>query len=189
MTLYDGMLLYHGSYTAVDNIDLEMCTEGKDFGRGFYMTSSQQQARRFIAISLVKAKSTGRVPQNQTHGYVSTFQLHLNSDVRIYEFAKCSEQWLWFISLNRRARLADSLAPLVSSEILQAEIVVGKVANDTTNPVITTYLNGLYGDITSQRAINFAIEELLPDHLVDQICFRTEQAIGHLEYKETIRYG
>ncbi len=49
MTLYDGMLLYHGSYTAVDNIDLEMCTEGKDFGRGFYMTSSQQQARRATA--------------------------------------------------------------------------------------------------------------------------------------------
>ena len=36
----DGMLLFHGSYVPVENIDLSKCFSGKDFGRGFYLTST-----------------------------------------------------------------------------------------------------------------------------------------------------
>ena len=36
MNLEDGMLLYHGSYAAIDTIKLSKCASGKDFGRGFY---------------------------------------------------------------------------------------------------------------------------------------------------------
>ena len=54
---------------------------------------------------------------------------------------------------------------LINNEIIIAERVIGKIANDTTNPVITTYLNGLYGDVKSDKAVNFAIEQLLHDHL------------------------
>lgn len=39
LTLTDGMLLYHGSFTQVPQIDLHKCRQGKDFGRGFYVTS------------------------------------------------------------------------------------------------------------------------------------------------------
>ena len=39
LTLTDGMLLYHGSFTQVSQIDLGKCKAGKDFGRGFYVTS------------------------------------------------------------------------------------------------------------------------------------------------------
>ena len=39
MNLKDGMLLYHGSYTPVERIDLGMCSDAKDFGKGFYLTS------------------------------------------------------------------------------------------------------------------------------------------------------
>ena len=42
MTLKDGMLLYHGSYTSVESISLDQCARGKDFGRGFYLTSPRQ---------------------------------------------------------------------------------------------------------------------------------------------------
>lgn len=33
MSLRDGMLLYHGSYAAIDKIELNKCAPGKDFGR------------------------------------------------------------------------------------------------------------------------------------------------------------
>ena len=72
--------------------------------------------------------------------------------------------------------------------IFSAEIVIGKIANDTTNPVITTYLNGLYGDVKSEKAVSFAIDQLLPDHLVDQFCFLTERAIGCLKFQEARKY-
>lgn len=33
--LKNGMPLFHGSYTTVEKIDLTLCNNGKDFGRGF----------------------------------------------------------------------------------------------------------------------------------------------------------
>lgn len=33
------MILYHGSNTVVNNIDINKCKPHKDFGRGFYLTS------------------------------------------------------------------------------------------------------------------------------------------------------
>ena len=56
MKLKDGMMLYHGSYTSVQNIDLTKCAAGKDFGKGFYVTADELQAKNFIRTSLLKAK-------------------------------------------------------------------------------------------------------------------------------------
>jgi hypothetical protein len=50
--------------------------------------------------------------------------------------------------------------------------------------VITTYLNGLFGNIETDEAVNFAIRQLMPDHLVDQYCFLSEKAISCLEFVE-----
>ena len=44
MKLKEGMLLFHGSYTKVESIDLNQCLKGKDFGKGFYLTSDPNQA-------------------------------------------------------------------------------------------------------------------------------------------------
>ena len=76
-----------------------------------------------------------------------------------------------------------------NSEILKSDIIVGKVANDQTNPVITAYLNGFYGDIRSDEAVKDAIKRLIPDHLVDQYCFLTEKANLCLEFQEARKYG
>ena len=46
MKLKDGMLLYHGSYTSVENIDLNQCMNGKDFGKGFYATAIPSHAEK-----------------------------------------------------------------------------------------------------------------------------------------------
>ena len=40
------MILYHGSNTAIDGIDLNRCRPYKDFGRGFYLTDIREQAQR-----------------------------------------------------------------------------------------------------------------------------------------------
>lgn len=43
------MILYHGSNTAIDGIDLNRCRPYKDFGRGFYLTDIREQAQRMAA--------------------------------------------------------------------------------------------------------------------------------------------
>ena len=49
------MLLYHGSYTEISTVDLSKCKPGKDFGRGFYLTASFEQAQNFVPLSIKKA--------------------------------------------------------------------------------------------------------------------------------------
>lgn len=53
--LADDMLLYHGSYCAVKKPDLKKCARYKDFGQGFYLTTSKKQAEDFAGISTRKA--------------------------------------------------------------------------------------------------------------------------------------
>lgn len=43
LNLSEDILLYHGSYTAVPDIDLSKCNSGLDFGRGFYVTTFYDQ--------------------------------------------------------------------------------------------------------------------------------------------------
>jgi len=38
------MKVYHGSDTQIEQIDLNKCKLGKDFGQGFYVTKLQDQA-------------------------------------------------------------------------------------------------------------------------------------------------
>lgn len=47
--LQDGILLYHGSYIGIPEIDLNRCFGGLDFGRGFYLTSSYEQAYNYVS--------------------------------------------------------------------------------------------------------------------------------------------
>lgn len=53
--LQDGILLYHGSYIGIPEIDLNRCFGGLDFGRGFYLTSSYEQAYNYVHLSTRKA--------------------------------------------------------------------------------------------------------------------------------------
>ena len=185
--LKDGMLLYHGSYTAVSTICLDRCAPGKDFGRGFYLTSDESQARRFIPTSLRKARSIGNVAPDQSYGYISIFRVKL-SDIIIkeYEFESANSEWLRYISLNRRHLLADKLRQEGDGFIDECDVIVGKVANDTTNTVITTYLNGLYGEVGSDQASRMAITLLMPDRLKDQFCFKTQRSLTCLHFEDAI---
>ena len=53
--LKNGIILYHGSYAKIENVNLEKCLDGKDFGTGFYLTSDYAQAAKFIKTSIAKA--------------------------------------------------------------------------------------------------------------------------------------
>ncbi len=188
MKLQDGMLLFHGSYVPVENIDLSKCFGGKDFGRGFYLTSDRWQARTFISSSLRKAQRNNNALKNQKFGYVSTFCYHGNK-LAVYEFETTDREWLWFIAFNRRHGLAKFLRPKIDKAIFNADIIVGKVANDNTNPVIATYLDGLYGDFLTDKAVRSAVDLLMPDNLSDQFCFLTENAVKCLEFVEARKYA
>jgi len=43
LELKDGFVLYHGSYCEVKEPDLAKCAKRKDFGQGFFLTTSKEQ--------------------------------------------------------------------------------------------------------------------------------------------------
>ncbi len=40
------MILYHGTNLCIENIDLSVCRPNKDFGKGFYLTTLEDQAQK-----------------------------------------------------------------------------------------------------------------------------------------------
>lgn len=57
--LVDGLILYHGSYCEVTSPQLSKCAKRKDFGKGFYLTTSREQAVSFLKTSVIKAEAEG----------------------------------------------------------------------------------------------------------------------------------
>lgn len=184
MTLQDGMLLYHGSYTEISTVDLSKCKPGKDFGRGFYLTASFEQAQNFVPLSIKKQINEGNLSENETIGYISIFELNLTEDIKIHYFEAADEEWLHFVAANRRR----SLFPIVRQNYLSCDIIGGKIANDQTARTLQLYTSGGYGAPGSDDADRIAIMTLLPNRLENQFCFCTEKAIRALRFMGSERY-
>ena len=80
----DGLVLYHGSYCEVKEPDLAKCAKRKDFGRGFYLTTSKEQAENFLRTSITKAIAGGRIEEGQNYGYISTFEVKLSGKLETH---------------------------------------------------------------------------------------------------------
>ena len=188
MILNDGITLYHGSYTEIDSVDLSKCLRGKDFGKGFYLTTSKEQAISFIKTSLLKAKGVGRIEEDQRHGYVTEFKFHLEKDIDCFEFDGVDKEWLYYICANRRRALSKTIKSLLKDDYDKYDIVAGKIANDDTNFTLDAFLAGTFGNIIEQRSVDFAISLLMPERLSNQVCFKTEKSLACLKKVGATRY-
>ena len=156
------MKVYHGSYTAIDEIDLLKCKAGKDFGRGFYVTNIFSQAE-------VWASRKGR----NKNGVVTEFdfdEFFFEDDlVKVLRFEEYTEEWLDFI-LNRKNKSRKQ-------QVHDYDIIEGPVADDDIATRISDYLAG---NITKKQ---FLID-LTHKELSHQICFCTVQSLQALELQK-----
>lgn len=181
LELSDGMFLYHGSYCEVKSPNLEKCADFKDFGKGFYLTSSKEQAENFINTSLKKAKAQGIVAENQGYGVISTFCYHRRENITEFIFRNADADWLHCVVGHRKA----NTFPTVVEEMKKYDVIAGKIADDATNVTILTYLVGAYGTIGSGEADGLCISRLIPERLKDQFCFRTDEGLKCLSFVES----
>lgn len=178
MNIEEGMILYHGSYTIVDNPDLQKCEKGRDFGKGFYLTGSRLQATKFVKPSIYKAIVSGVILPDTNVGYVSRFKVKSISDLNTYVFKSTDKEWLNCIVGHRKR----NSIPNEVKKWQSYDVISGKIADDSTNIVLTAYMEGIYGQINSEEAISTAIKFLEPENLKEQYCFRSEKALFTLEY-------
>ena len=153
------MNVYHGSYTAIEDIDLSKSNPNKDFGTGFYVTKYRQHAENW-------AKVIGR--KYKTEGFVTEFVFYDTEFTerlcKVKHFEAYNEEWLDFVVENRN--------PLGKKH--DYDIVEGPVANDKVQNRISLYLDGV---ITKT---NF-IEELKWHENTHQICFCTLKSLLTLQ--------
>lgn len=138
------MTVYHGGYTPIQNPEIRIGRNTKDFGNGFYCTIIKERAQRWAKRYNTKI--------------VSIYDVRMNSNLNVKEFREMSEEWLDFIIACR------------SGKPHQYDIVIGAMANDQIYNFISDYIDGV---ITREQfwvlakfkypthQINFCTEEAL----------------------------
>jgi hypothetical protein len=135
-----------------------------DFGKGFYTTTSREQAEKWAQI---KRDRMG----DEAHAIVSVFELDdavLNNPAyHTRHFDGATAEWLDFVVGNRRGEVHHNF-----------DLIMGPVANDKLYATITLYENGILD-------ANAAIEQLNTHQLFDQLSFHTTKACKLLTFVET----
>ena len=156
------MLLYHGSNVEVSNPQILESDRRLDFGKGFYLTSNFDQAKRWAELT-VKRRETGKATVS-----VFDFDDTSVSDLKILHFSQAQIVWLEYVTMNRTKQVIPKD---------DYDVVIGPVANDRTMPVISLYFAGIYD-------IEETIKRLMPQKLCDQYAFRTRKAIKKIKFLE-----
>lgn len=128
------MKLYHGSNIIIERIDLSKSKPNKDFGKGFYLSDSFEQAREMAQF---KALQLGMEPR------VTIFEFDKNglnsSDLKIKIFKSYSEEWVDFIIQNRNGISTHDF-----------DFIYGPIANDKVGRQLRLFNDN---DITKEQLI------------------------------------
>ena len=156
------MILYHGSNMDIESIDLSRSSVGKDFGCGFYLTASKEQAER---MGLRRARLYGG------EKVVSSFEFDekaaREAGMSIKDFESYSKEWADFILANRKND--------TRTQIHDFDIVHGPVANDDVGYQIRRLLAGMI-------TIDTFLEELkYKEGITYQYFFATERSVQFLK--------
>lgn len=154
------MKLYHGSNTVVETPRIRENLRALDFGAGFYLTSSEQQAVKWAKI-VTRRRGRGNAILN-----IYDIEEKAMDSLNVLRFETANADWLDFVVNNRKGLIFENPYDLVS----------GPVADDSTLPVIDDYMDGVY---TKEEAV----KRLLPQNLTDQYAFRTTKALKLLIFE------
>ncbi len=156
------MILYHGSNVDIKSIDLSRSSVGKDFGCGFYLTASREQAERM---------GKRRVRLYGGEMVVSAFEFDDNAareaGLNIKDFVSYSKEWADFILANRKND--------TRTQIHDFDIVHGPIANDDVGYQIRRLLAGI---ITIETFLN---ELKFKEGVTYQYFFATERSVQFLK--------
>ena len=160
----DKIMLYHGSNCNFFAVDLSKTKDKRDFGKGFYLTTLQNQAKDWAEILFARFGGEGV--------FVYAFEFEMKNGLKMRQFDSVSEDWLIFIRNNR-----------VKGGIQHDfDVVRGAVANDKTNRTLALFVAGIY---TPKEAM----EKLRFTKLNDQFSIHTEKALTCLKLINKTIYG
>ncbi len=154
------MILFHGTNTDIEKIDLSRSLNHKDFGKGFYLTDSRETA---IRMATKKARIFGG---KATLIIYEFDEAALQSDLKVKVFPeKASVEWFVFVDANRDRK---NKLPLHDYDI-----IVGPIADDGVVMQITRYHENIY-------SAEEAAKSLQDKYLDQQYYFGSKKALRYL---------
>ena len=157
------MRLYHGSTMTVRKPAISRSRSKTDFGKGFYTTTSREQAEKWAQI-----KKNREGDDENVRAVVSVFAfdetLLDSAKYNTRHFDGATVEWLNFVVDNRRGDTSHD-----------HDIIMGPVANDKLYATISLYETGVLDAAA-------AIEQLKTHQLFDQLSFHTAKACGLLTF-------
>ena len=152
-------ILYHGGSHIITKPEIRKPERTLDFGQGFYLTTSQERAERWVKNRLIKPGS---------EGYVNSYLFDLTAvgnllNIKIFKTA--TEEWVDFVLANR----------MIDGFTHDYDVVIGPVADDRVYTQFSLFEQGIISKDTLLR-------ELKTYRLMDQYLFHTEKALSNLKY-------
>lgn len=146
------MILFHASPIIVEVPDTQHSREYLDFGKGFYLTSLYEQAKKYAMRFLFR----------EGVAYINKYELEDNlSGFTIKRFEKYDAEWLDFVSNCRKGVRQQTF-----------DIVEGGIANDKVFNTIDLYFAGI---INREDALG----RLAFEHPNHQLCILSQEIITH----------
>lgn len=154
------MIVYHGTTVEIQNPDVTFSKKYLDFGKGFYLTTYQNQAEKWALRKSLRQKASA---------IVNVYEMSDNlTEFKVLSFAEETEKWLDFVCACRKGE-----------NIYQNyDIVIGSVADDDVFKTVDMYFRGIWD---KKRAL----DELHYYKMNNQICIVSQRALDMvLTYKE-----
>ncbi|MBQ9038355.1 MAG: DUF3990 domain-containing protein [Clostridia bacterium] len=149
------MIVYHGSSEVVRQPDILHSYRALDFGKGFYVTTVQEQAERWARR---KASMVGG------RAIVNQYQMDDDmTELQVKRFPDDLSDWIEFVCDCRDGKLGYQ----------DYDLIIGKVANDKVFRVVDMYHSGIWD---KERAIM----EIRAYPNYNQLAFITQIAIDKL---------
>ena len=154
------MILYHGTNTIIEGIDLSQSRVGKDFGLGFYLTPDEQVAHR----------QAERKFEQFGEGEVFVYKYFVDDEAlakaNTLRFDGYTLDWARFVLNNRKNR--------TRIQVHDYDIVIGPIANDVVGYQIRRVEEGI---ISEEQFL----EEIKYHTVTIQYLFATPKAINLLQ--------
>lgn len=157
--------LYHGGSDIIKSPEIRKPNRTLDFGKGFYLTSSESQAKDWV----IRRIQNDRIGS----GYVNEYAIDIDSlasTLNIKSFDSPDDEWLDFVMNNRQD-------PDFEHDF---DIVIGPVADDRVYTAFALFEGGTI----SREGL---IAELRTYRLVDQFLFHTNKALAYLNFVDAKR--
>ncbi len=155
------MIVYHGTTDIIEKPDVAHSKKYLDFGKGFYLTTFEEQAKKWAVRKGMRQGSKA---------VVNIYEMKENwKEYRVLSFESENEKWLDFVGACRRGEPLN----------VDYDIIIGNVADDDVFKTVDMYFHGLWDK-------EKVLEELRYYKMNNQICIVNQDVLDEvLTFRES----